>query len=828
VLYRRLDEVRERAAVRLAGVLDSGRGDRNDQQSRGTHQAASERDAGAAVYAEQLARYAAVENELCFGRLDLVEGDRRYVGRIGLFADTEDREPLLIDWRAPSARPFYVATPISPEGVVRRRQIHTRGRRVLSVDDEAFDLDLLDGAETGLVGEAALLAALNAPRSGRMRDIVRTIQVEQDRVIRSDLAGVMVVQGGPGTGKTAVALHRAAYLLYTYREQLVRRGVMVLGPSAVFLRYIAHVLPSLAETGVLLRSVAELFPGVWARGTEDDRAAEIKGRPEMAEAVAAAVRDRQELPGEQIEITVDGHRLLVDRATCARARDRARATGLLHNLARPVFAREVVDALARQLADQIGTDPFADDPLGGDDAPGDPQLLSDQEVAELAGELAAEPVVRRVVNRLWPRLTPERLLADLYASPDRLAAALPGLAEDQRALLVRDVRAEGWTAAAGQDGDGWDGWTPADVPLLDEAAELLGLDDRSARLAAEQARRRRIAYAQGVLDIAAGSQSFEAESDGGFLLPTDLLDAELLAERHADAVGGTTAERAAADRTWTFGHVVVDEAQDLSPMVWRVLMRRCPARSMTLVGDLAQASVPGGTSSWAEVLEPYLGDRWRLAELTVNYRTPSEIMEVAAGLLAEIDPGLVSPGSVRSGGNEPWAHRVDAAALPDALVAVVRGELDRADGGTLGVIVPEGMVGTLGEHLAAAVPGTAVGVDPDLADPVVLLGARAAKGLEFDTVVVVEPGRILTGSSRGSSELYVALTRATRRLGVLHSEDLPACLGWGRGPGRGTTGRVDLGGAVVQEPVGGLVGVPGWARRGQRAEGQGVEPGPGR
>jgi DNA helicase IV len=751
MLYSRLDDLRTQAQGRLALVL---------REQGGNPQARSERDAAAARYGEQLAALRAAEPGLCFGRLDLRDGERRYVGRIGVF--DEAHEPLLLDWRAPAAQPFYAATAATPDGVRRRRHLRIRERKVVDLQDEV--LDLASASDTELTGEAALLAALGASRTGRMADIVSTIQAEQDRIIRSGHRGVLVVEGGPGTGKTAVALHRAAYLLYTYRRELANRGVLIVGPSATFMRYIDQVLPSLGETGVLLSTIADLYPGIDARAAEPPGAAEIKGRPVMSDVVSAAVRDRQEVPDGVREIAVgDGHaglgyrreRLLLDPSTCRRARDRARRTRRPHNQARAVFVREVLDALAWQVVERLGEDPYAGDPLGGDDAPGEGVLLlGSGDAAAIARDLAADPVVLAALDELWPVLTPQRLLADLYASPRRLAAAAPELAEAERALLRRDLAA---------------GWTPADVPLLDEAAELLGDQPRPRRAEREQA-----AYAQGVLDIAAGSRSLDHDEE---LTVADLLDADQLARRHEQHDTRTTVERAAVDRRWVFGHVIVDEAQELSPMAWRMLMRRCPSRSMTVVGDLAQTSDPAGAGSWERVLGPYVGDRWRRERLSVNYRTPAEIMELATGVLAAVDPSLDLPRSVRQTGVPPWRVRVAPATLAGRLPEVVAAELAALGDGMLAVIVPAGELAALGRAVAAAVPDTAVAPDQAVLDRrVSVLAVHHAKGLEFDGVIVVEPQRIVEESVRGASDLYVALTRATRRLGMIHSGGLPAAL----------------------------------------------------
>src|ERR1039457_6023517 len=742
-LYRRLDSNRDRASQRLARVM---------RENGGTHQARSEREALTAMYFRQLAQFDAAENGLCFGRLDFEHGDVRYIGRIGLRDESGEYEPLLMDWRAPAARPFYLATAASRDGVRRRRQIKTRQRTVTGLDDEVLDLAIADPhAHQGLTGEAALLAAVNASRTGRMSDIVETIQAEQDQIIRSGLPGVLVVQGGPGTGKTAVALHRAAFLLYTHREQLSKRGVLIVGPNATFLRYIADVLPSLGETGVLMSTIADLYPGITARRAEPAATAAVKGTLAMAKLLAAAVRDRQWVPDDTLEITVERETLRLDRRTCIRARTRARQSRRPHNQARAIFVREITEALARQI--ESGIDAVA---------PGAGSVLGELDVTTIRRELRGSGEVRRALDLLWPVLTPQRLIDDLFAAPRRLeaaAAAAAVLTEPERALLLRSPGA---------------GWTPADVPLLDEAAELLGEDDRAARAQAERRRRERVAYAQGVLDIM--SRDDEDDSDPEILLGADMVDADRLAARHDPDAYLTAAERAAADRTWAFGHVIVDEAQELSEMAWRMLMRRCPAKSMTLVGDVAQTGDLAGTSSWQRVLEPYLADRWQLAQLTINYRAPAEVMAVASDVLAAIDPGLQPPRSVRETGVDPWREQVAPAGLAGRLAELVAREAAGMDDGRLAVIVPETLLGELGVAITATVPRATVGEDPELGSPVVVLSVAQAKGLEFDSVIVAEPGLVLACSPRGLNDLYVALTRATQRLGVVHSGELPAVL----------------------------------------------------
>ncbi|MEV7629710.1 AAA family ATPase [Actinoplanes sp. NPDC089786] len=732
-LYARLDGLREQADQRLRAILLEG---------GGTPQGRSLREANRAHYAEQLAQMNAVENGLCFGRLDFDADHPRYIGRIGLFAEDRDAEPLLIDWRAPAARPFYLATAVSPEGVTRRRHLRTKGRELTGIDDEVLDLAAGGAGREDVTGEAALLSALTAGRTGRMRDIVETIQAEQDEVIRSGLPGVLVVQGGPGTGKTAVALHRAAYLLFTHRAQLTKQGVLILGPNATFLRYISQVLPSLAETGVLLATLGDMFPGVRARAEEPPAVAALKGRLPMTEVLARAVADWQTVPHDFVEVDHDGYPLRIDRATCEDARAVARRTGRPHNIARSVFVTEVIHALSLQIAERIGADP-----LGGDN------LLSDADLAETRRELREDIDVQVALFDMWPVLTPRRVLRELLTSAERLASA--GAPD----VLLRDRDAR---------------WTPADVPLLDELAELLGQDDTLRKRAVERERAEAVEYAEGVLEIVEGSRSLDFEDQEEEILSAiDVVDASAFVERHEVLDTRTAAERAAADRTWVFGHVIVDEAQELSPMAWRLLMRRVPSRSLTVVGDVAQTSELAGTTTWEQVFEPYVAQRWRLAELTVNYRTPAEVMAVASDVLNAVDPSLQPPRSVREAGVAPWARRVTEDDLPTALVAAVRAEMAEVGSGRVGVIVPQGREGELGHELMKALPEAAVGEQTDLLNQVVMLTVRQAKGLEFDAVLVTQPDEIIAESPRGLSDLYVAVTRATRRLGVLHSADLP-------------------------------------------------------
>ncbi|HHX86508.1 MAG TPA: AAA family ATPase, partial [Actinomycetales bacterium] len=664
-LLDRLEELRTDTRARLDAVL---------RGAGGTPQARSERESFVRLYSAELAAYGAANLGLYFGRLDMEDGEVRRIGRVGLRDDDEDLTPLLLDWRADHSRPFYLATTARPEGTHRRRHLRTIGRRVIGVHDEYLTapeggaLPVEDTAD--VVGETALLEALDAARSGHMTDIVATIQREQDEIIRNPHRGVLVVQGGPGTGKTAVALHRAAYLLYTHRRQLDRSGVLIVGPNARFLDYIARVLPSLGESGVVLRTLADLYPGVRATGAESLRGEEVKGSADMVGILRAAVRARQLAPESDVEVLCEGHRLVLTPAMVRSARGRARMTRRPHNAAREAFADRIVDALAEQYVAAL-TDPVGDaeaaawapegDGVGDLGDPSRPLLGADDR-AELRAEVAAAPEVLGAIDRWWPVLRPEQVLADLLGDPDRIAeAAGEYVAEDQAALHRVD----------GED------FSAADVPLLDELAELLGEDPAADGSEADRAWAEQVRQAEEALEILTGSavQDIEDDLDPEVLMAYDVVDAESLARRHTADSDLTVADRAGADRTWAFGHVIVDEAQELSAMAWRMLMRRSPNRWMTLVGDVAQTSSPAGVDAWGDALSPYVDDRWVHCELTVNYRTPATVAAVAELLLAEIDPAATSPRTVRPGRREVAWLEPEPGAVP-RVVAEEAGAVD--------------------------------------------------------------------------------------------------------------------------------------------------------
>ncbi|HEX6888806.1 MAG TPA: AAA family ATPase [Candidatus Nanopelagicales bacterium] len=721
-MYRRLDELTERASRDLAKARRA--------PTAGTPAAQVEREAMIRAYNERLGALVSAERRLCFGRLDFTATSTPvYIGRLSL---ADDQQVLMLtDWRAPAAEPFYRATTAEPMGVARRRHLLLEGRSVTAVEDDVLDLDAV--GEARFEGNGALMAALAARRTGRMGDIVATIQAEQDRIIRAPLAGVLVVEGGPGCGKTVVGLHRAAYLLYTHRDQIARSGVLVVGPNPLFLRYISQVLPGLGESSAVLATPGQLFPGVEGVAEPDDRVAAIKGDLRMAEVIAAAVRARQRVPEAPRQLVVAGTRITLTPGMVVGARDRARASRKPHNLARRTFVLSLLDRLAAALATARSVD-----------------VDTNREI--LLGDLRDSPDVRREVNLCWMPLTPHQLVADLFADPARLAQAAPRLSPKERALLGRPREAA---------------WTTADVALLDEAAELLGEDDEPARRVAAIAASERAAeeeYARGVLEMTGVSS----------------MTAGALIDRYAASEGSrrSVVDAALADRSWTYGHIVVDEAQELSEMQWRLLLRRCPSRSMTVVGDLAQASSAAAPRAWGEVFDRLVPGRWSLQRLTVNYRTPAPIMRLAADVLRASDSTVEAPSSVRDGQRPrirsvPGAGAHDAAAMAPAIAEELAAWVD--DEGRSAVIVPASLRATLADPLAGALPRGVLGVGNGALDSrVSLLTVAEAKGLEFDQVVVVEPAAIEAGSARGGHDLYVALTRATRALVVLHGDPLPA------------------------------------------------------
>ena len=740
--YRRLEAMREQARKVAAGLLEQGPG--------GTHQARLERDVRIHVTERRLADLRVGDAPLCFGRTDHDDGERLYIGRIAV--SDERHDPLVVDWRAPAAEPFYRATGRHPMGLTRRRHFILRDRRLVGIDDELLgdrasavgdDGDGDGGDGLVLMGEGALLAALQRSRTGRMGDIVATIQSEQDEVIRAPLPGILVVEGGPGSGKTAVALHRAAYLLYTHRFPLDRAGVLLVGPNRVFLRYVEDVLPALGEHTVAFATPAGLRPATPVRGVDPAATSRVKGDPRMAEVLARAARQREQPLGEPAIVPYGAHRLTLSATDSAGIVARAAKRAGSHNERRSSVERDLLRVLLRQLARRgVATD--------------------DGARAEAEERLRAEPAFAAACDAVWPTLTPEALLHRFLGSPELLSHAGAGVLSDDECAALYRPRSPRLSEVP---------WSEADIPLLDEANVLLG------PLPAGRAR-----PARSIDDGDDGGDGDDGEryavertlDDMGAHDPQvrATLRRRLLAQTEEDDDVGDLSNR-------TFGHVVVDEAQELSPMVWRMLGRRCPSGSMTIVGDLGQATGVWAPTSWDEVVAhlPRRRDP-RVATLTVNYRTPAEVMDIAARVLADAAPELVPPVAVRRSGVDPVFEHVPAADLVVEAAAAVRAEVDHVAPGKVGVVAPEALLPRLAEALGPEMAAT--GTDGRVLDaPAALLLLATAKGLEFDSVVLVEPAAVVSESPQGLRALYVALTRTTSRLRVVHADPLPRALGGG-------------------------------------------------
>jgi DNA helicase IV len=691
-----------------------------------------ERDVVASQAAHRIRVLDVPKGRMAVGRLDREDGDRWYIGRLAV-ADTAG-DPLIIDWRAPAAEAFYRAVPADPMGVVRRRHFRWRWDELVGLDDEVLDAEaaLRDGLD--LVGEGALLAALTAPRTGRMTDVVATIQAEQDRVIRRPKAGVLVVQGAPGTGKTAVALHRAAYLLYADHGSFREHAILFVGPNDTFLRYVEEVVPSLGEDRVVLVTPSELGPDVVVDRIDDDEVLRLKGDARMGEVLAKAVRDRQRAPVTETTVPCGRFVLHVTPEELKKVVARARRTEGTHNARRRQVEKGVVAALQRAL-DAAEAREVKHRRIGM--AEGRPVL-----------ELVDRRAVASIVDAMWPMLTPEKLLRALFKNPRRLVRA--GLSEDEAALLQRD--------------DDHDGWSDADVALLDELDALLGpLPERKVkrkkRSVADDAMVERV-MSDSMPDcpVCGSEVSYEAggDSHAGDRFRCDVCEPvryfktyELVGDPIANQLRGvhdslvqrniSTSVLSGRPGDTTYSHVVVDEAQDLSAMQWRALARRCPTMSLTVAGDQGQAIRPGGTGTWSAAIEALGASTFDLAELTVNYRTPVEVMEAAEAVLAADGVEFSSTRSVRSTG-PPVVEEVDVI-TPERVRAIVAGF---GVEGTSAVIAPRARCAELGA-----------------------MDVLEAKGLEFDAVLVVDPDGIAAEGEGRGRRVYVAMTRTTNLLHVL-------------------------------------------------------------
>lgn len=727
--YARLDALRAQARERLSDVRAAG--------SHGSPTQRTERDSFATMYEDRLAQLRAVEDRLVFGRIDNTAGERRYIGRIGL--SDERHEPILTDWRAEAARPFYEATPSHHGDIVMRRHITLHFRTVAGIEDEVLDVHsahVNTASEQGtLTGEGALLASLGSRRTGKMTDIVATIQAEQDRIIRTDLAGALVVQGGPGTGKTAVALHRAAYLLYTHRRRLERSGVLVVGPSEDFLHYIDQVLPSLGETGVVSRTIGELIPGVVTQRVDEPHVAQLKGERRMAKAIANAVAARERVPSQLPAITVNGVSVPLRASDFETAIADARRTRQPHNKARETFVSSMLSMVRTRVVEELDYTP------------------EQAELNDIMAQLRMNDKLRVTLNLAWLPMDGRWLLDQLFSKPAQLRRFAPWLSDAQVSMLTRPKGAS---------------LTLSDIPLLDEALELLGPDPHEqARQASRDAQR-------------AEEERYAQETLAQAGIGSGIVSSKMLADHMRGDSSELVAQRAAADREWTYGHIVVDEAQELTAMDWRMLIRRCPSRSFTIVGDVAQTSALGGTRDWRTSMNALFGPRnWSLNELTINYRNPREVSDLAARFAQGEGLYISTVKAIRSVPDS--VQRVSVADRAALYAEVAEQTLDLAgsylvgDGtGRVAVIVPD----ELRDAVQAAVHEAAAhstlarsGVRFD--EQIMVCGAQSVKGLEYDAVIVVEPGLIEQEAPTrlsAASDLYVALTRPTQRLLIVRTQ----------------------------------------------------------
>ena len=717
-----------------------------------------ERDVVMSTALTRLDQLAIGDQPLFFGRIDYDVNDEgtRDVYHVGRLAVSDEQlNALVVDWRAPVAEAFYRATGVESLGLSRRRHVAIRGHEVIGVEDEYFadangDLmvpedearsatpeGLVDGG-MALGGPGALLAALGRARTGRMGDIIATIQGEQDRIIRNPLAGILLVQGGPGTGKTAVALHRAAYLLFTHRSTLERQGVLVVGPNPLFLNYIENVLPSLGESGVTLATISELVTNVEVGARESEELDQLKGDIRMVKVLARALRTRQHPLRDDVEIPV-GRAILNLKATWSKdIVERARRRPGNHNQRRSAVGRELALRMANEYHSRFVKN-------------------SDEEISqvnELADAIRATQQFKIALQRIWPRLTGQDLLHDLFGAPALIRAAAKDILNDEEIAMLHRPRSVNLEDVL---------WTKADAALIDEARILLG--------PRKKPRPKPKPGDSGILD------GVDLDAYAGNVRQAALREAERLAPAQSQELDEA--------EFVTYGHIVVDEAQDLSPMELRVLKRRDLTGSMTIVGDMGQATTAGSSASWNAVLE-VLEPRREPArvDLTVSYRTPEEVLNFAEPTLKAASPDLEAPKPVRRAGTEPTVEVVAQSQFAATLSAAVKRECENVHPGRVAVIVTGPRVDEIVSILNAAGLDA---IDPremesrGLSADLVVLAAEGANGLEFDATVVVEPGEIARrGSgaskaitSRGLRTLYVAMTRPTRRLAIVASGELP-------------------------------------------------------
>lgn len=734
--YGRLDDLRNNIRTRLDAVRAAG--------SHGSPTQRTERDSFATMYEDRLTQLRAVEDRLVFGRLDNTEGTRRYIGRIGLLSENHD--PILTDWRAEAARPFYEATPSNHGDIVMRRHITLRFRDVVGIEDEVLDIhseEVGKASQQGtLTGEGALLASLGSRRTGKMTDIVATIQAEQDRIIRAPIDRTIVVQGGPGTGKTAVALHRAAYLLYTHRRKLERSGVLIVGPSSAFLRYIDQVLPSLGETGVVSRTIADLIPGVTASAEDSPHAAKLKGTYRMRTVISNAISARIRVPKNLPTLHIGGFSVPLTEEDIKLAQLDAQHSHQPHNQARNTFVKSVLSILKNRYLEQL-------------------DYVPDQaELNDINSQLRLDDKLRVTLNLAWLPMTGEWLIDQLFSKPNKLRIYAPWLSEEDIDSLTRPKGSP---------------LTRSDIPLLDEAMELLGPDPKlDAQKSAMQAKKLE-------------EQQFAADTLAQAGIGNGIVTADMLLDNLQGDDAGMLARKAASDREWTYGHIVVDEAQELTAMDWRMLIRRCPSRSFTIVGDVAQTSALGGTRRWQKNMNSLFGEpNWDLYELTINYRNPREVSETASEIARKSGLYISTVHAVRSVPNSLIDCTTQTEKDCDETLAKYCVEMFKqfvADDGSgrIAIVAPLEKVqhtkNIVNQALKNALPEKTFSKlnaqSPDDCQCSVCT-AEEVKGLEYDAVIVLQPSQIEQEAASmltAAANLYVAMTRPTQQLLIIRTQE---------------------------------------------------------
>jgi DNA helicase IV len=672
-----------------------------------------ERDAMVFQAARRMATLDAAHEGLVFGRLDMrheVSAIPRYIGRIGLRDDAYD--VMLIDWRAPAAAVFYQATQADPLAVVRRRILRSKGVTVLGVEDDLIDPEAPTADQLPIVGEGALLAQLSRARDRSMHSIVATIQAEQDRAIRAPNKGVVLISGGPGTGKTVVALHRVAYLLYAERRRYETGGVLVVGPSGVFMRYIERVLPSLGETAVALRSLGEVVDGVRANRRDDPSVAEVKGSASMVEVLRRTARQAVPDAPREFRIFYRDDVIVLGPRELGRLR-RQLLSGGRRNRTTTRVASTLVDAMWRQVRSERGRERTKED---------------------FAAELRTDDSFLEFAAAWWPLLDAASVLGWLR-DPEMLARVSDGVLDEEAVRLL----SKSWGPA--------DGISVDDVPLLDELRYLLGDPPINT----------------GSVDTDSFDEGEVSAEDSAFL--GAMQEVTTASDReYAGPPGWTPPTNRIEDDG--FAHVLVDEAQDLTPMQWRMVGRRGRGATWTVVGDPAQSSWPDrqeAVSARDEALFSGPGDKPRHEfHLSTNYRNSSEIYEYAAAYAERVGLDADLPDAVRSTGVEPAELEVDE--LESSLREQLR-ELAGSLEGTVGVVVPVARLGEVTRWVSSweELTGETGGAE----SRVVVLSGLDTKGLEFDGIVVVAPQEIEDESPTGRATLYVVYTRATQRMVTL-------------------------------------------------------------